>query len=517
MTNTNAAASMTSAMEEDNEESPQQALISNLDRTLSRFSDDPSGYQPPPLTSTDNILRTYSPPHQEKTFQELYSTVWPCLSGSRTTSAAILMGPHGSGKNLLVHRCLEACRHQLDAKNSTAGTAPKAHFHTITIQGMTRGDDDVSHVMYDIVRQLNDIAGNPQTRVQSAAFSSNVALLNSALQMAQVDQIPIVLIIKELDAFLQQKRQVLLYHLLDRVATPGSHFMLIGLTTHFQIWGLMEKRIHSRAAGTTKFITLRPLESYDQLVDLLQDKLKHCVIASDIVKSCTESDSLSNTLQREFQMARGVGWFCRVFMSAISLYRFHCILEDAPVTRPPPFTSDFLVEALAMMSAASLTDQDVVSTTQSVQLGLVRDVAVDPRLQALRDLSVVQLTLMLAARRILAREAQRDISAVYSTPLTLQRMIQEVQTFRVSSQSQWVAVGRQLLDRGVLVPSMDHSGRGPLQYELSMTYKTLDTQSFLRLPLHFPVELEREFNLALQRNWFQEGSTRLLEWGRKTY
>jgi hypothetical protein len=175
-----------------------------------------------------------------------------------------------------------------------------------------------------------------------------------------------------------------------------------------------------------------------------------------------------------------------------------------------------------MMGASiDISDRRVTttSTTKQPNLCLVDGMAVDPRLQALLDLSKPQVALLLAARRILAREAHREQLAV-ATPLTLQRMLHEYDSFRrgiprksTNAQS-LLAAARQLLARGVVVPSMDHAGGGPLHYHVSQDYKTLDPYSLSRLPLHLPVDIERELGEALQRNLL-DGSTALQEWGRK--
>jgi len=574
-----------------------EGVIRTLDQTILRCSDDPSGHPPlTPVTAEESFIRTFTPKNLAIPFQELYSILYPCLrprssltsssfnDDEATTAAAFIMGPRGSGKSLLVDRCLEACQQAHGSK-----------FRKVVVNGIVVRGDDVPSVVYEIIRQLSDIAmtgeqnsmvtknnNNDNTnihvsvedddqqqrntrkrrrkeeedeyllRLRKATFTSNLALLESTLEMAEVDRIPVVLILDEIDAFIlhsnsdsnqqqQQQRQLLLYHLLDRVATPGSNLALIGLTSNFTAITQMEKRIRSRAEGTSKIVYLRPPMNYDQLTDILQDKLYGCSIQTEICQyfvkkkehSAGEEDSkrILHTFQREFRRGRDLRWFCRVLSSAISLYRFDCIMagSDLPDLLPK-FHADYFLQALVMAGSTCITDSQTQSVTKQSNLCLVDGIAVDPRLQAsLLDLSQPQVALLLSAKRILSREEHQEHSMGLTgetnaasagiAPLTLQRMIHEYQSFRRGIQSYGdellLTAGRQLLERGVFIPSLDHSGGGPMQYHVSLSFESLDPYSLSRLPLHFPTELNREFGEALKQNLLP-CSTALSEWGRKT-
>lgn len=571
-----------------------QLLLENLDQTIFRLSDDPSAHPPQaPTTEEESLIRTFAPKNQESAFQELFSLLYPCLrprldeSDDSTTASAIIMGPRGSGKSLLVERCLAACQHQARTQ-----TKQPANYRKVMINGIVVRGEDVPSVVYEMIRQLSDIAlmsppgsqnstdaadskptaktegeqlmpevhatgskspnngdGDPEEdpeetrrkrlrsekdehllRLRKSTFTSNLALLESIFQMAEVDRIPIVLILDEFDALLDQKgdRQVLLYHLLDRVATPGSNLILLGLTSSFVALTQMEKRIRSRAEGTSKIIHVRPPTSYEQLREMLGEKFRDSMIQTEIgryfspqKKDGTGEDhatrNVTYTLQREFRMGRDLRWFTRVLSSALSLYRYDCISEAPSQQSLPSFSPEYFMEALMMMGATSLSDATNTSATHQDGLCLVNGMAISPRLQALLDMSQPQVALLLAARRILNRDAQREL--VVTVPLTFERMLQEYQSFRKGVRTYSVgtlkSAAYQLLERGLLVPSIDHSGRGPFQYHVSLSYQNLDPYAFSRLPLHLPVDMEREFEEALKRNLL-DCSTGLKEWGRKT-
>ncbi len=129
-------------------------------------------------------------------------------------------------------------------------------------------------------------------RTRRTTFHQSLALLDEALQIACIDSIPILIILDELDSFLinpssnrsgtgsamsnslegakkgiggsnarremgkeaKSDRHLLLYHLLDRVNSSAALVSLVGLTSRLPIYGLFEKRIKSRAEGTSRIV-----------------------------------------------------------------------------------------------------------------------------------------------------------------------------------------------------------------------------------------------------------------------
>jgi Cdc6-like AAA superfamily ATPase len=125
-------------------------------------------------------------------------------------------------------------------------------------------------------------------RLRKSAFTSNLSLLESTLKIAEVDRIPVLFILDELDSFTDKgERQLLLYHLLDHVATPGSNLCLVGITPSFATLSLLEKRIQSLAEGTSKVCYVRSLGTYEELLDFLKFKLDGCRCLGEIIDVMT--------------------------------------------------------------------------------------------------------------------------------------------------------------------------------------------------------------------------------------
>jgi Cdc6-like AAA superfamily ATPase len=652
----------------------EQNLITNLDFSIANFSDcnlflnnnknisgDGDGENYIPIIE-ESILKRFAPPGLETQFKQLYTIIFPSLyrapthdtanntsnahlsslsssSSISSSSAAILMGAKGSGKSLLLDRVLAACQEQQqqffncsnsgDDPGASAGETAVPLYRMVTINGIVCRGQDVSAVVYEIIRQLSEIAyqstsnnnninnnknnnDNDQIqqqqrrrrkrqkmdkhmlRLRKSAFTSNLALLESTLEIADADGIPILLVLDELDSFTEEgERQMLLYHFLDRVATPGSNLILVGITSSFSALTLLEKRIRSRAEGTAKIIYLRTPPTYQGLLNILEYKLKNCIVGKDIIKRLShypkygietnnnkgdggsggdgdggtketstveqqknsnrkndEDDNNDNTtteedikisvaMEREFRLGKDLRWFSRVIAATLSLYRHDCLMamptqrhddeigrhtsetaaaaassEEGDLIVLNNFHTKYIRNAMIMMGASVF---DSVAASRQPDLCIVDGVATSPRLQALLDLSTPQVALLLCVKRILTREEHRDQAV--AAPLTMERILKEYESFRRGSTS---SVGNakllkraayHLMEHGLLVPSMDHSGGGPMQYCVTKMYRNLDNYRILRLPLQVPLEIDRELGKALELNLL-ECPTALKEWGK---
>jgi hypothetical protein len=179
-------------------------------------------------------------------------------------------------------------------------------------------------------------------------------------------------------------RQLLLYHLLDRVATQGSFICFVGVTSHQGIMGMLEKRIRSRAEGTSRFIHFGPCPSFAALLSLLLSKFDtgaddstnqemissptslHQQITKILTEPTEDVDTVAsrvyNALKRDYRLGKGIRWFSRVFSMALSIYRQDCQTQMKKsrlplppsdsgngIASPPLFHAQFLLDALMDM------------------------------------------------------------------------------------------------------------------------------------------------------------------------
>ena len=483
----------------------------------------------------------------------------------------------GSGKSLLLDQCVEAFQDELDSLE-------KPKFRIVRLNGILVPGSHVNLVVQEILQQLStsayhDIKRDEVTdqrfetqeneeghvrptkktkamsdsakelfRLRQTSFTNHVQLLNEILQFASVDDIPILFILDELDSFVGmggsdfiggamrmksaeasvKDRQLLLYHLLDRVATGNSFLSLVGVTCNHGTMSLLEKRIKSRTEGT-KFVHFGPCQSMEELLALIVDKLKihtteqsslhlYTRISEILSPPATEgSDPAHQRVYESFRRSQRLGfdvrWCCRVLYMALSAYRHDCIRrQGVPETSfpRPLFASHYVWDALVAMGGA------VMPGGQSHLLVTTADALPDRRMQALRDLSGPQVALILSAWRILRRDNKKEID---TASLTMERILNEYKSYRGSANNYSTPIlwkgFYSLMEIGLIRPALDHSGRAPLQYEHDdASYSEMAPAVLAGLPLHLNVDIQKEFTVAMQKNLLN-CSTALREWGNK--
>ena len=564
----------------------QMAVEEELDAVLSNFGDNASCTRanakdfwstqstdaPSSSDSIRDVCQAYAPMHLEKQFQQLYDMLHPSLVERKhqKNASAFLQGARGSGKSILLEQCLKAFYDEL----KYAPQQNRPPFRIVRLNGILVPGTNVSLVLTEILRQLSEAAqnqgkestGHPPdlqqqemdaspssqrpakrqksqsakelVRLRHTSFTNHIQLLNEILQFASLDDIPILFVLEELDAFIGaptsevrsdagKDRQLLLYHLLDRVATGDSFVSLVGLTCHHGIMNMLEKRIRSRAEGTTQFVHLGPLSTITQLQQAILDKIQvhrstfSNKLQEDIRAMLQKPNSQNagdttqaqvyNVLTRSLRLGHDTRWFCRVFYMALAAYRHDLIWEasDSGSQKDAPLSPKYVLDALVNMGGPFLNE------SSQHELVLFNDRSPDSRIQALRDLTGPQVALILSARRLLARDNFKE-SETFA--LTMDRMLSEYRTYRGSTNRYqptilWKAFSH-LVDVGLLQYGMDHSGRGAFQYEYDDFFANMPQPVLARLPLHLNVDIHRELKQAIQKKYF-ECSTALLEWGRK--
>jgi hypothetical protein len=351
--------------------------------------------------------------------------------------------------------------------------------------------------------------------------------LDEILLQAAIERVPLLIVMDQLDTFVGKStsKQLLLYHILDRLAKKESYIAFVGIACHQASVGLMEKRLQSRMTGTTKSFPFFAPATFANVVTMLESKLDGCsmddALVNEIKRWLTKPvDDTSDKdhkcaytlLERSSLQAKDMRWFSRVVTSALALYTedlrrmmSRSRLDETCNKDDAVFKPKYLMEALQAMEAIFWTDQGE------------HDIFRDEKLKLMNGLSGPQVALIMSARRILARDTQKEDG--FHHPLTFDRMVQEFRSYRGNSNRYNVRILTRgladLIAMDVLRPAVDHSGKGAFQYEHDgIDVETLDPNILARMPLHMSFDLNREMRPALAKNLL-DGSTALLEWGKK--
>ncbi len=616
----------------------------------------------------------------------------PFLPQIKSNVSAVLMGPRGHGKSLVLDRCLASLSRlaqkrkdriynqmiqdqQADRAEEMYSQAP---FRVVRLNGLLFQGDSAVACTQEIARQIDAMARDERRRTrkiikqlgvkrnrseiqdvktpkssrekrmkgksaassmsasrsaqaQSATkydephdlrlrrsgFNTYIALLDEVLRTAQIDGIPVLIVLEELDTFLaggsssnalninetsergnsQQEggrsdRQLLLYHLLDRVADHKFLVSFVGMTTDLTAVTKLEKRVQSRAEGSSKLIYFGHNKDYDDLVKCLIGKFctpptscdsdadeyteQHAMLeirgevemilrggkldGNTITPENDGGDKINDfaLVQRVFQRnhnLRGsdLRWVCRVFEVALGLlasdideqiYHSFDNHSDSPPTPEeyvfaPKLIPSHVAKALVTMSASldgisSAVEMPGIPTQGTLELirwgQLIGDpkhysclVGTNSRLLALLSLSGPQVAVLLAARRIEAREVSTGDGCKQSEslPLTYQRIQDEFATSFVASGRYTISSDRyplhalyrsfnELMELGIICLKRQMCGGGVLR---GHDVPCCGPESS-KLPLHVNLDWDLEFIVFLKAGLLQ-CSTALREWGLK--
>ncbi|KAM4697645.1 origin recognition complex subunit 4 isoform 1-T1 [Rhinophrynus dorsalis] len=217
------------------------------------------------------------------------------------SNSALIIGPRGSGKSMLLKDALEEL---LDIKQ-IKGNALQVH-----LNGLLQTNDKIA--LKEITRQLHleNVVGD---RV-FGSFAENLAFLLEALKTGdRTSSCPVLFILDEFDLFAHHKNQTLLYNLFDIAQSAQTPVAVIGLTCRLDVLELLEKRVKSRFSH--RQIHLLNSFSFPQYLDIFQDQLSLPPDFPDTqfsdkwnqnIKSLLMNKTVEDVLQKQFNSTKDV-------------------------------------------------------------------------------------------------------------------------------------------------------------------------------------------------------------------
>ncbi|KAM4627040.1 origin recognition complex subunit 4 isoform 2-T3 [Discoglossus pictus] len=150
------------------------------------------------------------------------------------SNSALIIGPRGSGKSMLLKDALEEI---LEIKQI------KENALQVHLNGLLQTNDKIA--LKEITRQLHleNVVGE---RV-FGSFAETLAFLLEALKTGdRTSSCPVLFVLDEFDLFAHHKNQTLLYNLFDIAQSAQTPVAVIGLTCRLDVMELLEKRVKSR-------------------------------------------------------------------------------------------------------------------------------------------------------------------------------------------------------------------------------------------------------------------------------
>ncbi|XP_048341422.1 origin recognition complex subunit 4 [Sphaerodactylus townsendi] len=159
------------------------------------------------------------------------------------SNSALIIGPRGSGKTLLIRHTLEKLMEIKEVKDNTL---------QVHLNGLLQTNDKIA--LKEITKQLNleNVVGDKVF----GSFSENLAFLLEALKRGdRAHSCPVLFILEEFDLYVHHKNQSLLYNLFDVSQSAQTPIVVIGLTCRLDVLELLEKRVKSRFSHRQIYLT----------------------------------------------------------------------------------------------------------------------------------------------------------------------------------------------------------------------------------------------------------------------
>ncbi|NP_001081561.1 origin recognition complex subunit 4 [Xenopus laevis] len=217
------------------------------------------------------------------------------------SNSALIIGPRGSGKSMLLKGALEDIFGMKQMKETAL---------QVNLNGLLQTTDKIA--LKEITRQLHleNVVGD---RV-FGSFAENLSFLLEALKTGdRKSSCPVLFVLDEFDLFAHHKNQTLLYNLFDIAQSAQTPVAVIGLTCRLDVMELLEKRVKSRFSH--RQIHLLNSFSFSQYQQIFQEKLSLPASFPDSqfaekwnesIKSLVESKLVEDVLQKQYNASKDV-------------------------------------------------------------------------------------------------------------------------------------------------------------------------------------------------------------------
>lgn len=292
-----------------------------------------------------------------------YSKLKFIVSSSITEScnnSVLLLGPRGCGKAAVLELVLKDLLSEYPDMISV-----------IRLNGLLHSDDNCA--LKEIARQL--CVEHQLLFSKMASFDDNTQFVVSMLRECGLAHKTIVIVLDEFDLFAQGKQR-LLYSLLDAMQSVTSQAVVIGISCKLDADQLLEKRVRSRLSHR-KLLFCPP--STDEL-----DRLLECLLSLPVNASFPQSFVVE--FNKELRRILADKKFKDTINSLLS--------------------SDSTVDQILRFLFLSISTMDLktgILSVENFKRAVVR-INRQPKLEYLKDCSVLELYMLVCMKRLEVRE-----------------------------------------------------------------------------------------------------------------
>ncbi|XP_029461285.1 origin recognition complex subunit 4 isoform X2 [Rhinatrema bivittatum] len=229
------------------------------------------------------------------------------------SNSALIIGPRGSGKSMLLNDALEELGKIKQVKENIL---------QVHLNGLLQTNDKIA--LKEITRQLQleNVVGDKVF----GSFAENLAFLLEALKKGdRTSSCPVVFILDEFDLFAHHKNQALLYNLFDISQSAQTPIAVIGLSCRLDVLELLEKRVKSRFSH--RQIHLLNSFNFQQYLKIFQEQLLLPAEFPDVhfaekwnsnIQDLLENRTVEDVLQKYFSYSKDVRSLQMMLMLVLS-------------------------------------------------------------------------------------------------------------------------------------------------------------------------------------------------------
>ncbi|PFH52752.1 hypothetical protein AMATHDRAFT_139382 [Amanita thiersii Skay4041] len=317
------------------------------------------------LNTGSNIEGHLKPSVNQFAYQQLCHLIDGTVHRSEGNSC-LLLGPRGSGKSLLMDKCLSVIPEQAII---------------LRLSGWMQTSDrmalrEIAHQLNEQVgSELHDLEGILRTSDDANSSDLGIPLSTSSLPLPTSAQLPslisllptlprsTIIILDAFDLFALHPRQSLLYCLLDtvqscRAGTSNKGIAVIGITTRMDTINLLEKRVKSRFSG--RMLRTAPSSEFQSWMRITESIL--CSNAFDTSSRQQMNEENSETWKDM--------WISNVRQFLADQAVLKCLHDTFSITRDVQVLTRLLTHLVTQLSPASpFPSSTGLTTAAAIQRG----------------------------------------------------------------------------------------------------------------------------------------------------
>ncbi|XP_017469248.1 PREDICTED: origin recognition complex subunit 4 [Rhagoletis zephyria] len=342
----------------------------------------------------ERLQRDYTTLHGHKTDRENVRQLLQRTVELGESNSLLLIGPRGSGKTTLINAVL-------------ADLVPTADFQQNTIlvhlNGNLHTDDKLALKSITVQMHLENAANGKAF----GSFAENLAFLLACLKSGNKRSKSVIFILEEFDLFCAYHNQTLLYNLFDVSQSAQAPICVLGATCRLDVIELLEKRVKSRFSHRQIFLfpTADTFETYLDLFEALlsipnEKDMKQIAERVSHLKMLNSEELVIH--RNHFDPAKYK--FNKKFME--NWNNSIAVLIDDPKSAAmislrsyyDTDKSESFLKTLLFRLVAQLDPDSQPHITSEQMCEVISSYTVDPRVEVLCGLSVLELCLVIAIK-----------------------------------------------------------------------------------------------------------------------